>query len=110
MFIQFELVEEIFQRIVSSQSRIANFFIKFKKFAEKAFRKHFEIADHYTINATGFMFNEDKFELPNTLIFNKKGLILYYNTYEISSYTEGPKQLFLPYEEISDYLTFKPTS
>ena len=82
---------------------------KFKKFAEKAFRKHFEIADHYTINATGFMFNEDKFELPNTLIFNEKGLILYYNTYEISSYTNGPKQLFLPYTKIKDYLSFKPT-
>lgn len=81
----------------------------FKKFAEKAFRKQFKIADNYTINATGFMFNEDKFELPNTLIFNDKGLVLYYNTYEISSYSDGPKQLFLPYNEIQDYLSFKPT-
>lgn len=81
----------------------------FKKYAEKRFRKTFKIADHYTINATGFMFNEDKFDLPSTLIFNDKGLILYYNTYEIASYADGPKQLFLPYSEIGDFLTFKPT-
>lgn len=82
---------------------------EFKKFAEKAFRKQFKIANNYTINATGLLFNEDKFDLPNTLIFNEKGLILYYNTYEISSYAEGPKQLFLPYKQIEDFLKIKPT-
>lgn len=35
LFVELKLMEEIFQRIVSSQSRIADFFIKFKEFAEK---------------------------------------------------------------------------
>lgn len=81
--------------------------VKFQKFAEKKFRETFKIPANHTINATGFMFEEDKFRLPNNIIFTPKGIILYFNVYEIASYVEGPKQLFMTFDEVNDYLKIK---
>ncbi|QYJ68948.1 DUF3298 and DUF4163 domain-containing protein [Flavobacterium litorale] len=79
----------------------------FTDYAEKRFRGKHNIPDGQPINSTGFMFEDDTFKLPNTIFFMEDGLLLYYNTYEISSYAEGPKELLLPYSELTEYLKFK---
>lgn len=42
LFIEFELVKEILQSIIGSQSRIIDFFIQFKKFTEEksSYQRH----------------------------------------------------------------------
>lgn len=79
----------------------------FKNFAEKKFKQHFEIPENSNINATGFLFDDDIFQLPQNIFFTEKGLLLYYNTYEIDAYTDGPKELLIPYNEVDEYLILK---
>ena len=79
----------------------------FTDYAEKQFRKKFGINPMNPINSTGLMFENETFALPNAIFFEDDGLLLYYNTYEISSYAEGPKELKLPYSEVNQYLKVK---
>jgi hypothetical protein len=80
---------------------------KFKSYAEKKFRLKYNIPLQKSINSTGLQFEDEKFQLPQNIFYTDKGLLLYYNQYEIASYADGPKELFLPIDEVSDYLKFK---
>lgn len=79
----------------------------FKAFAEKKFRAKYNIPEKGSINATGFQFEEDKFELPQNIFYTDKGLLLHYNQYEAASYADGPKELFFPYTEVNEFLAIK---
>lgn len=86
-------------------------FLKDKKgltaFAEKKFREKFKIPTNKPINEGGLMFEDEVFQLPQTYVFSDKGLILYYNTYEIAPYVDGPRELLLSYDELEPYLILK---
>lgn len=73
---------------------------EFSRFAEKKFREKFNIRPESNINSTGFMFEDDVFHLPETILFTKKGILLLYNNYEIASYSDGQQELFIPFKEI----------
>jgi len=79
----------------------------FEAFAEKKFRKAYNIPEATSLNATGLMFEDEHFVLPQTFFFTDKGFLLYYNVYEIASYAEGPKQVLIPYAEMTPYLITK---
>lgn len=81
--------------------------VNFKILAEQKFREKFKVPAGKPINSTGLMFIKDVFELPQTFFFTDKGLLLYYNTYEIAAYVEGPKELLIPYNEVEKYLLVK---
>ena len=74
----------------------------FKAFAEKKFRAKYKIPENKSINATGLMFEDEKFYLPQNIFYTDKGLLLYYNSYEAASYADGPKELLLSYKEVND--------
>lgn len=79
----------------------------FTRFAENKFRTTYKIPEKEPINSTGLMFENEKFALPMTMIFNEKGLLLYYNTYEVASYADGPKEIQFTFEELEPYLKVK---
>ncbi|MFV8269189.1 PdaC/SigV domain-containing protein [Flavobacterium sp. GT2N3] len=79
----------------------------FMAFAEKKFRAKYKIPANKSINATGLMFEGEKFNLPQNIFYTDNGLLLYYNSYEAASYADGPKELVLPYKEVNDYLVIK---
>lgn len=79
----------------------------FKAFAEKEFRKTYKIPETGSINQTGLQFEDEQFHLPQNIFFTDKGLLLYYNQYEVAAYVEGTKQLLFPYDKIKDYLLIK---
>lgn len=79
----------------------------FTKYAEKKFRAKYKIPENAAINSTGLMFEDEKFTLPFTLLFNDKGLLLYYNSYEAASYADGPKEVQLTFAELESYLKVK---
>lgn len=79
---------------------------EFKAFAEKEFRAKYKIPTVANINSTGFMFENDKFQLPQNIFYTDNGLLLYYNSYEAASYAEGPLEIVFPYEKISKYLMY----
>ncbi|MEN2401412.1 DUF4163 domain-containing protein [Flavobacterium sp. MC2016-06] len=80
---------------------------QFKAFAEKEFRAKYHIPTQSNINATGLMFENDTFQLPQNIFFTDQGLLLYYNAYEAASYADGPKELLFPYDKVSKYLAFQ---
>ncbi|WP_298151524.1 DUF3298 and DUF4163 domain-containing protein [Flavobacterium sp.] len=79
----------------------------FMAFAEKKFRTAYKIPEGKSINATNLMFEEGVFQLPQTYFFTDKGLLLFYNVFEIASYADGPKELLIPYSEVNKYLTVR---
>lgn len=80
---------------------------EFKAFAEKKFREKYKIPAKVNINATGLMFENDKFQLPQNIFYTDEGLLLYYNSYEAASYADGPKEILFPYDEVNKYLKFQ---
>ena len=80
---------------------------EFKAFAEKEFRAKYKIPQKANINATGLMFENDKFQLPQNIFYTSEGLLLYYNSYEAASYADGPKEILFSYDEVNKYLKFQ---
>ena len=78
---------------------------KFSEYAESAFREHYQIAAEAPINSTGFMFEEDRFELPQNMGLTAEGLVLHYNPYEAASYADGALVLKFPLEEVQPFLS-----
>lgn len=72
--------------------------------AEKAFRETRGIPPVGGINQTGFMFDEDRFTLPENMGFTPQGLEMLYNPYEVASYADGPISLILPMEAVAPLL------
>ncbi len=85
-------------------SQIINNMDDFKAFAEAQFRQAFDISSDASINSTGFWFEDDTFSLPEAYGFTKDGFELIYNTYEISSYADGPQQLIIALEDMKPWL------
>ncbi|MEM8998779.1 MAG: DUF3298 domain-containing protein [Bacteroidota bacterium] len=81
--------------------------IVFKQFVEAKFREQENIPKDVNINATGFMFGNDTFHLPENMGYSEQGIALLYNQYEIASYADGPIQLTLPYAEANTFLKRK---
>ncbi len=79
----------------------------FMAFAEKAFRTKYKIPENQPINSTGYQFENDEFQLPINIFYTDKGLLLYYNQYEVASYADGPKEIVIPYTEVNSYLAIK---
>lgn len=80
---------------------------EFKAFAEKEFRTKYNIPTKANINATGLMFENDKFQLPQNIFYTDEGLLLYYNSYEAASYADGPKELLFPYDKVNKFLKYQ---
>lgn len=75
----------------------------FTAYCEKKFRASFSIPEKDNINSTEFLFEDDKFVLPETIILESDKMILYYTT-EITSYVDGAKELSIKYSEIKQFL------
>jgi hypothetical protein len=73
--------------------------------AERAFREAKGIPAGAGINDTGFMFEEDRFSLPENMGFTAEGLELLYNPYEVASYADGPISVVVPMERITPLLS-----
>ncbi|WP_378185915.1 DUF3298 and DUF4163 domain-containing protein [Aquimarina sp. W85] len=61
----------------------------FLHYAEEEFKKDYHIPLQNNINSTKFSFENDSFYLPQNIGFTKTDVLLYYNPYEISSYSDG---------------------
>lgn len=79
---------------------------EFIAFVEKEFRKEKGIPEGDLINSTGFWFENNKFNLPESIGISKTEIIIIYNSYEIASYADGPIEIRIPMEEAQPYLNF----
>jgi hypothetical protein len=70
---------------------------------EKAFRKARDLSAEVDLNDAGFTFDQG-FQLNDNYAATPKGLLFYFNPYEIASYADGPTELIIPYSELKDWL------
>lgn len=74
--------------------------------AEKQFRAHEKIDDSVALNDAGYWFENDKYQLPLNIGFTNDQLVLFYNSYDVSPYSEGPIEIMIPLEKIREYLAY----
>lgn len=72
---------------------------EFTTYVETLFRKQNNLKPEDNINSTGFMFEDDAFHLPQSIGFDKQGIILIYNPYEIASYADGQTKIHIPMDQ-----------
>ncbi len=73
---------------------------KLMEVAENAFRKTKSLSATADLGAAGYTFDNNEFQLPENIGFTGKGVVLYYNDYEIASYADGPTEILIPYKEL----------
>jgi hypothetical protein len=61
-----------------------------------------------TQSLDNYSFENNKFSLNTNFLITDKGLMFFYNTYEIRSYAEGPMELLLPYASLKGILKPNP--
>jgi len=68
--------------------------------AEIAFRKVEKLKTDVNLEEEGYFLKNNQFFLPANYIFTRKGVLFYYNPYEIAPYVKGAIEFVIPYEEL----------
>jgi hypothetical protein len=71
---------------------------------EKVFRETVGLEPEDPLNENEFWFRDNVFALNDNYFLRENEFVVYYNTYEISSYAMGPIEIAMPLEELKDYL------
>lgn len=77
---------------------------KLNRIAEKHFRKVRELDANTSLSQVGFWFENGQFKVNTNFALGGKGLIFFFNTYEISPYVMGSTEILIPYEELKGLL------
>ncbi|MFT6867350.1 MAG: hypothetical protein ACJA08_002192 [Cyclobacteriaceae bacterium] len=80
--------------------------VRILELAEATFRKDQGLTSDQSLSAAGFLFSDDKFTLSDNFGFEDKGLIIYYNSYEIVDNSKGPSEIFIPFSALKDNFRF----
>ncbi|GAA4404973.1 hypothetical protein GCM10023187_22920 [Nibrella viscosa] len=71
---------------------------------ERIFRLKQGISEEQRLEEEGYFAETGRFVLPEHVGVGRKGLIFYYNPYEIAAYAQGPIEIVVPYREIKEVL------
>jgi len=77
---------------------------EFEAFAETKFKEAHNISLENNINSTGLWFKDNTFYLPESIGFDDKNFVVFYNQYEIASYAAGQILLEIPLNEVIPFL------
>ncbi|MGM0589153.1 MAG: DUF3298 domain-containing protein [Bacteroidota bacterium] len=69
-----------------------------RKIAEARFRSLKGIPESASLKSYGYWFTNNKFTLSENVALGPKGIIFYYNNYEIAPYAMGATRLIIPYK------------
>ncbi|MCC1485469.1 DUF3298 and DUF4163 domain-containing protein [Winogradskyella immobilis] len=83
-------------------SNIINDIEGFKSIAETYFIKSIK-NDSESTSISEFFFGKS-FQLPENIGFSEDGIVLLYNTYEVSTFNQGFTEFVIPFEEANPYL------
>ena len=72
----------------------------------KEFRKVRGITSNKDLNEEGFWFEDNQNIFNDNFGLTEKGIIFYYNPYDVAPYSYGPTVVEVPYSEISDISNF----
>jgi len=71
---------------------------------EKAFRQQQQLLPGQNLEEQGYFLRNGAFFLPANIAPGRKGMIFYYNPYEIAAYAVGPIEVIVPYEKLNGIL------
>ena len=67
---------------------------------EKKFKKIEGLGENADLEEAGYFLQHHTFFLPTNFTFSRKGLVIYYNPYEIAPYVRGAIEFTIPYQEL----------
>ncbi|MCE7066744.1 DUF3298 and DUF4163 domain-containing protein [Dyadobacter sp. CY326] len=67
---------------------------------EKYFRQTEKIAPEINLEEEGYFLLNNQFAIPVSWVFTPKGILFYYNPYEIAPYARGAIQFTIPYAQL----------
>ena len=76
------------------------------KIAEKKYREEKKLKPTDSMKKAGWF--KDKFQLTNNFCLTYKGMLFYYNSYEVQPYAEGHTEIFLTNKELSSIIKNNP--
>lgn len=72
------------------------------KVVEKKFREVEKLAPEANLEEAGYFLLNHRFFVPANYVFTPRGVLFYYNPYEIAAYVRGAIEFTVPYEELKD--------
>ena len=70
------------------------------KIVEKQFRKTEKLSETADLEEAGYFLQNHQFFLPANFTFDRKGVVFYYNAYEIAAYVRGAIEFVIPYDQL----------
>jgi hypothetical protein len=96
---QFLNYDKLTHRLISLESQFkANKQGQLREIAERIFRKNEHLSP--TDKLDGYFFENNKFGLPVSFTITDKGLMFFYEYYEIKPFAAGTTQLVIPFTEL----------
>ncbi|AKD56101.1 RsiV family protein [Spirosoma radiotolerans] len=71
---------------------------------EKAFREQQQVMPQNNLEERGYFLRDGRFFLPANVGMSPRGMVFYYNPYEIAAYAVGPIQVTVPYTQLDGIL------
>ncbi|MBC3786542.1 DUF3298 and DUF4163 domain-containing protein [Spirosoma utsteinense] len=71
---------------------------------EQSFRRQQGLLPQTNLEERGYFLRDGRFFLPANIGMSRKGLVFYYNPYEIAAYALGPIEVTVPYDQLSGIL------
>lgn len=71
---------------------------------EKSFRTQQALLPQDNLEERGYFLRDGRFFLPANVGLSRKGMVFYYNPYEIAAYALGPIEVTVPYQQLNGIL------
>ncbi len=94
---------DIMQSLALSDILLAGYEAELNVTGEKIFRQVKELGRNANLEKAGYWF-ERGFSLNNNFLITEKGLLFYFNTYDIAPYALGATEILIPYSEIQNLI------
>lgn len=95
---------EIMQDIKLADLLLSGYEAELNISGEKVFRKIRNLPSDASLTQVGFWFDQGVFILSDNFAITDKGLLFYFNSYDIASYADGPTKILIPYSEIQNLI------
>lgn len=95
---------EIMQESKLSDLLLSGYEAELNISGEKVFRESRNLPPDADLEKSGFWFEGNTFALNDNFAVTKKGLLFYFNNYDIASYADGPTEILIPYSDIQNLI------
>jgi hypothetical protein len=92
------------QKLALEDLMVPGFEDRLAVMAELRFREVRKLATTEDLMKAGFTFPDGRFRISRNYGVTEKGLVFYYNPYEIAPYSAGPTEVLVPFSDVGSFL------